>query len=131
MAQDQEYAPGTIVWRDLTVPDADAHSRFYESVVGWERSVHEGCDDFNMTPPGSTEPTAGVCYRAGTNAGLPPQWIVYVAVEDINRSMQETENGGGTIIDGPRYVGNHLFCVIEDPVGAVLGLISSRPVPKK
>ena len=131
MAENQEYLPGTIVWRDLTVPDADGLSRFYESVVGWERSVHEGCDDFNMTPPGAAEPTAGVCYQTGTNAGVPSQWLVYVAVEDIHRSVEEARNRGGKVIDGPRYMGNHLFCVIEDPVGAVLGLISCRAIPRK
>ena len=130
MSENLEFPPGTIVWRDLTVEDADSLSRFYESVVGWERSVHEGQEDFNMTPPGATEPIAGVCYRVGPNADLPQKWIIYVAVDDVRHSMQQVESGGGRIIDGPRYVGSYLFCVIEDPAGAVLGLISSRPVPR-
>lgn len=127
VAQTQTYAPGTIVWRDLTVSDAATVSRFYEEVVGWKRSVHPGCDDFNMTSPGSEEPTAGVCYATGSNAGIPPAWLIYVAVTDVAASCRRAEEGGGAIIDGPRPMGHHLFAVVRDPAGAYVGLISCAP----
>ncbi len=130
MAENQGYQPGTIVWRDLTVADADSLSRFYEGVVGWTRSVHPGCDDYDMTAPGAGEPTAGVCYAVDTNAGIPPYWMVYVAVEDVAASCGRAEAEGGAVIDGPRYMGNHLFAVVQDPAGAYIGLISCRPVPR-
>ena len=128
MAESQEFAPGSIVWQDLTVDNAEEISRFYERVVGWERSVHPGIEDFNMSIPGEETPTAGVCYAAGTNAGVPPHWIIYVSVSDVNEAIRNAEEAGGKLVDGPRYVGNHLFCIVQDPAGAYIGLISSTAV---
>lgn len=118
--------PGTIAWRDLTVENAEAVRDFYASVVGWKPV---GCDmggyeDYNMTAPGSGEAVAGVCHARGANASLPPQWIVYVTVADVEASARSAVELGGAVLDGPRKMDERSFCVIRDPAGAVLGLIS-------
>ncbi|MEC9372815.1 MAG: VOC family protein, partial [Planctomycetota bacterium] len=76
---------GSIVWRDLTVDDAERVSKFYEEVVGWTRDpVSMGAyNDFNMMAEGASDPTAGVCHARGPNAGLPAQWLMYVRVADV------------------------------------------------
>ncbi len=123
----QEIRAGDVVWRDLTVGDAEKIGSFYEAVVGWQRSVHPGCDDFNLTPAGGDEPVAGVCFAKGSNADLPPQWLVWVAVDDVAAAAARVREHGGKILDGPRMMGNHSCCVLEDPAGAVLGLIATTP----
>ena len=45
MSESQQQ-PGTIGWRDLTVPDAAKVRDFYQAVVGWKSE--EYCGDFNM-----------------------------------------------------------------------------------
>ena len=83
-----------------------------------------GYDDYNMMPPESDDPVAGICHARGANANLPAQWLIYVAVEDIDSSIRRCIELGGHLIDGPRKMGPNRFCVVKDPVGAVLGLIS-------
>ncbi|RMH70254.1 MAG: VOC family protein [Gemmatimonadetes bacterium] len=114
---------GTILWRDLTVPDAAAIKDFYCDVVGWKAEVHDGCDDFNILTPAEGECVAGICYAKGNNANLPPQWLIYITVENVAESAQKCVERGGKLVDGPRQMGNHYFCVIQDPAGAVAALI--------
>ena len=117
--------PGTIVWRDLTVPNAEDVRDFYKAVVGWD---HEDVDmgsyaDYNMLPSGGEEPAAGICHSRGRNSALPQQWILYVQVENIDQSVDACEERGGSVIDGPRDMGQNRFCLIQDPAGAFMGLV--------
>jgi len=115
---------GTICWTDLTVQDAERLRDFYAGVVGWDWSPVEmgGYSDFNMQVPGSEESAAGVCHARGVNADLPPQWLVYLTVEDVDASARKCVELGGEVIAGPRELGGGRFCVIRDPAGAVCAL---------
>ena len=117
---------GKVEWMDLTVVDAPKIRDFYASVVGWNTdAVPMGnYDDFNMNLPGSTQTIAGICHAKGSNANLPPQWLMYVRVASVAASVNECESRGGKVLDGPRRLGNGRFAVIEDPAGAVMALIS-------
>ncbi len=117
---------GRIEWLDLTVADAERIKNFYCNVVGWNSAdVDMGSySDFNINLPGSGETVAGVCHARGSNAGLPSQWLVYVRVADVKSSAVECEKRGGKVLDGPRRMGGSNFCVIEDPAGAVMALVS-------
>jgi predicted enzyme related to lactoylglutathione lyase len=119
--------PGTIVWTDLTVSDAERVRDFYSAVVGWQpEPVDMGAySDFNMVPPGSDTPAVGICHARGANARIPPQWLVYVAVDRLDRSIEACTRLGGRVVDGPRGMGEKRFCVVQDPAGAYLGLIGA------
>jgi hypothetical protein len=112
------------MWRDLTVSDADRVREFYSAVVGWVAEAVEmgGYADYNMLPPGNSDPVAGICFRRGVNADLPSQWLMYITVEDLDRSMARCLERGGRIIAGPRGMGEARYCVIQDPAGAVCAL---------
>ncbi len=118
---------GVIEWCDLTVDNADKVKDFYSSVVGWESSsVSMGeYDDYNINLPKSGDTIAGICHARGSNRNLPAQWLMYVRVEDVSVSAQKCRELGGDILDGPRKMGAENFCVIKDPEGAVLALVSS------
>jgi predicted enzyme related to lactoylglutathione lyase len=114
-----------ISWVDLTVGDAQGIKEFYKDVVGWKpEAVSMGeYDDFNMNPPSGTAPVAGICHARGANANLPPQWLIYIVVEDIKRSIQRCVELGGKLLAGPTSTGEQgSYCVIQDPAGAVAAL---------
>jgi predicted enzyme related to lactoylglutathione lyase len=117
--------PGKIGWVDLTVPDAAAIRDFYQSVTGWTSSPVEmgGYQDFCMHPPGEAAPVAGICHARGSNSGLPPVWLVYINVDNIDESVRRCESMGGKIRKPVVSMGSHgRYCVIEDPAGAVAAL---------
>ncbi|MCI4330616.1 MAG: VOC family protein [Thermoplasmata archaeon] len=104
--------------------DADLLRQFYSEVAGWRAEEFDG--DFNMFTPGSPEPEAGICYARGPNARLPPQWLLYIAVGDLERSAGMATSLGGKVLDGPRPCGNGRICVIQDPAGAVAALYQAN-----
>ena len=119
---------GRIEWFDLTVEDASHLRNFYKSVVGWTSSdVPMGSyDDFNMNVPGTQDTVAGVCHARGMNRNLPTQWLIYVRVASVEESAEKCTKLGGKVLDGPRRMGGSNFCVIQDPAGAVMALMSDR-----
>jgi uncharacterized protein len=117
--------PGHIGWIDLTVADASALRDFYQTVTGWEPAPVEmgGYQDFCMHPPGEPQPVAGICNARGQNADLPPVWMVYITVADLDESVRQCERLGGKLRRAVESMGNMgRFCVIEDPAGAVCAL---------
>ena len=118
---------GDIEWRDLTVENAGDVSDFYSNVVGWQKEAASMGDyeDFNMNLPANGETIAGICHSKGPNSNMPAQWLMYVRVEDVKESAKYCEKLGGSVIEGPRMMGDLNFCVIKDPAGAVLGLVSN------
>ena len=108
----------------MTVPNAEAVRDFYKSVAGWESRpvAMGGCSDFEMILPATGETVAGICHARGCNSDLPPQWLVYIVVEDVDRSAARCVELGGEVVAGPRAVGEGGFCVIRDPAGAVCAL---------
>jgi len=118
-------APGTIGWTDLTVENADEVRDFYCAVAGWRYEGEDmgGYEDYHMIAPGG-ETVAGVVHARGMNADLPPQWLVYISVPDLDASMRACAELGGLVIAAPKDLGHWgRLCVIQDPAGAVAALI--------
>ncbi len=125
MSDDSAKKLGSIVWRDLTVPDADGVRDFYSEVVGWAAKPHDmgEYNDYEMIASGTGECVAGVCHARGANANVPAQWMIYVTVADVEASAKRCVELGGSVLDGPRPMGAKPFCVVRDPAGATLALI--------
>src|ERR1019366_6647750 len=82
-------AIGTIGWIDLTIPNAVEVRDFYQAVTGWAVSeVPMGeYSDFCMLPAKDAAPVAGICHARGPNAEIPPQWLIYITVADLDASV--------------------------------------------
>ncbi|MDG0997200.1 MAG: VOC family protein [Gammaproteobacteria bacterium] len=119
-------ALGQVEWLDLTVGDASRIKSFYQTVVGWKASeVDMGSySDFNMNSADGKQTVAGICHARGLSSNLPAKWLAYVRVEDVTKSAELCTIHGGKILDGPRRMGGSDLCVIEDPEGAVIALLS-------
>ncbi len=127
---DSKIKTGTIQWVDLTVNDADKIRDFYGEVVGWKSDPvpMDGYDDYCMIGNSSDDPVAGICHARGVNADLPPHWIVYITVDDLDKSVTACKALGGEIISGPKSMGKSgRYCIIKDPAGAVAALFESTP----
>ena len=127
MSDTDKPQPGMILWHDLTVENAEAVRDFYAGVVGWRPSPvpMNGYDDFNMSVGEGGEAVAGICHARGPNAEIPPQWMTYVIVENVDQSAARCRELGGTVVVGPKGMGSHgRYCVIRDPAGAVLALFT-------
>ena len=125
---DESKPVGSVGWMDLTATDAVALKDFYRDVVGWKAVGLDmgGYEDFLMIPPGSEAPAAGVCHARGSNEGMPTGWIVYITVEDLDRSLERVTALGGKLRSKVRSAGPMgRYCVVEDPSGNVSALFES------
>lgn len=117
---------GQVEWLDLTVNDATRVKNFYAKVVGWKSSdVDMGSySDYSLETPADRSTVAGICHARGPNANIPSQWLVYVRVASVSDSAEECQRLGGEVLDGPRRMGGSHFCIIKDPEGAIMALLS-------
>jgi len=124
MSEAPRPAVGTIGWVDLTVPDAEGLRDFYQRVAGWtSQPVPMGDYDDYVMLSGETG-VAGVCHRRGPNEALPPVWMIYIVVADLEASVGACRELGGEILVGPKGVGGDgaRYAIIRDPEGAFCGL---------
>jgi hypothetical protein len=128
--------PGTVSWFDLTIPNADAVRDFYSAVAGWSVMPIDmgGYSDYAMLPPGSKGAAAGICHARGENADLPPQWLIYITVPNLAKSLKACVARGGSIIRPAKSMGGARMAVVRDPAGAVAALFQpakAKPPAKK
>src|SRR5207237_1350454 len=83
-------------------------------VLGGHPARDGGVQRPRRPPAGRSGSGAGICHARGENARVPPQWLIYIAVADVAASAARCEALGGRVLDGPRPMGSHQFCVIQD-----------------
>ncbi|MEW6733532.1 MAG: VOC family protein [Acidobacteriota bacterium] len=124
MDNSEKFVQGTIGWIDLTIDDADKIKNFYSEVVGWQAEPVDmgGYNDFTMKTSNG-EAITGVCNARGVNANLPAQWLIYINVVDIEKSIDRCIGLGGKVVAAIKVMGKQgRYCVIQDPAGAVVAL---------
>lgn len=124
----EESIVGKILWQDLTIDNAVEVRDFYQQIIGWDCLPEEMGDyqDYHMIMPSTGNSVAGICHSRGVNADIPPVWMIYINVEDIDESAEVCEQLGGSVIAGPRQMGDGRVCVIRDPAGAICALYKPR-----
>ena len=108
------------VWHDLMTPDPDAAVAFYTALFGWTTEVMDMGEmgDYTMFVNGGAQ-HAGVVHL-DADAGHPPHWIGYLAVDDVNGAAAKTGARGGRVLVEPFDIpGVGRTAVLADPTGAV------------
>lgn len=117
---------GQFVWYELTTPDVDAAQEFYPRFTGWGTQQFD--KDYTMWTTGGV-PFAGI-FRLGPEMrerGVPPNWMPYVEVNNVDETAALATSLGGKVLHGPADIpGTGRFAVLQDPQGAVLGIYLSK-----
>jgi predicted enzyme related to lactoylglutathione lyase len=121
---DERPQPGSMMWIDLTVDHAEEVRDFYSEVVGWTSSELDmgGYADYSMNAPDSGATITGICHARGGNADMPPTWMPYFVVADLDVGIAKCNECGGDVVVEPRPLGDGRFCVVRDPAGAMAAL---------
>jgi predicted enzyme related to lactoylglutathione lyase len=116
---------GSIGWMDLTVPDAEGLKDFYASVVGWKPEALNMGDYSDYVMKGE-DSAVGICHARGSNTSIPPVWMPYFIVEDLDAALANCERLGGTRLGDIRSYGpTARYCLIRDPQGTHCMLFQS------
>ncbi|MDH3495362.1 MAG: VOC family protein [Gemmatimonadota bacterium] len=123
----ETFPRGRIVWHELMTTNPDAAVPFYRSVVGWDVMPWEQDRSYRLwTMRG--DPCAGLMElpEEARLGGAPPNWMMYVAVPDIDQTMGQATAMGGMVLHGPQQIeGAGRFVVLSDPQGAVFAVMRS------
>lgn len=124
--QVSKHTPGTFCWIELATTDQDAAKKFYSELFGWT------VNDFPMGPDGVYTmfqldgKDVGAAYKLGEeqlSLGVPPNWGVYVAVENADAAANDIKAAGGTILVEPFDVSEFgRMAVAQDPTGGAFSI---------
>ena len=123
---EERPAHGTFCWTELMTRDLPEAEKFYSELLGW-KTVDSGMPGMKYTLIKAGDKDAGGMMEmpADIPAQVPPHWMTYVAVDDVDALAAKVEGLGGKLLnpvmDIPQ-VGR--FCIVQDPTGAVLSLIT-------
>ena len=121
-------AHGRFVWYDLMTTDLSAAKAFYNQIVGWGTQPFGGGEvPYTMWTCGE-DPIGGIMDLPleVAEAGAPPHWIAYVAVNDVQVTCDRAAELGGTVIHDPEDIEDAgCFAVLKDPQGAVFAIYYS------
>ena len=126
MAEFKEHAPGTFCWVDLATTDSKAAKKFYSELMGWETMDIPAGPDMVYTMLQFRGKEVGGLYGMGPeqrSQGLPPHWMSYVSVVDVDGTAEKAKSLSGTIVMEPADVFEAgRMALIQDPTGAVVAV---------
>lgn len=125
-----ENEPGAVVWNELQSTDADAASRFFTELLGWEVSASE-MDmqmDYRMVKVGGEDATVGILQMTEDWGGMPTHWATSFAVADCDATSEMATSLGGTVLVEPNDIPPGRFAVLIDPQGAAFAIIKTAPI---
>jgi uncharacterized protein len=122
MGERASHAPGTFCWADLTTTDQDAAKGFYGALFGWEAEdlpVDDETTYSMMRMDGKNVAAIAPQPPQQRDAGVPPVWNSYVAVDSADATADKAKELGATVHAPPFDVMEAgRMAVIQDPQGA-------------
>lgn len=108
--------PGTFCWDELHTPDMNEAKKFYAGIFGW---AGKGGDHEYWHWQNAGREIGGMTSHMG-GPNVPPHWLAYVAVADVDATTKKAESlGGKAMIPGMDVPKVGRFSVVQDPTGAV------------
>jgi uncharacterized protein len=123
------------VWFELVTTDTKAAGDFYKAVIGWSSEMSSGpAGPYTIfkAPNGTSDEihVGGMLEMQG----VPPGWLGYVGVDDVDAYARKVQAAGGEIHKAPQDIPDvGRFAVVADPQGAMFVLFkdtSATPPPR-
>jgi predicted enzyme related to lactoylglutathione lyase len=114
---------GTFCWNELNVRDVEAAKRFYAETVGWTYSAMETPEGTYWMAHADGRPVAGLWSGAmGDTPDMPPYWLPYLAVDDVDARVARAEAAGAKIVMPPSDIPDvGRIALLVEPTGATVG----------
>ena len=122
--------PGSLVWNELLTSDTKVAGDFYTALFDWtSEEIDMGSMKYTILS-NDGRPNGGMMQITEQMGPIPPNWMVYFAVEDTDDSAALVTELGGKIFMPPTDIPEvGRFAVVADPQGAVFGIIKMNREP--
>jgi predicted enzyme related to lactoylglutathione lyase len=118
--------PGALCWNELNTSDMEDAKAFYSQLFGWGVEPFEGSPDPYLVIMNGEKGNGGI--RPAPD-GMPPNWTVYFATEDVEAGMAKVQELGGKVHAGPIDINIAKIAIVEDPQGAIFALYAGELQP--
>lgn len=114
-------------WTELATTNVQSAKDFYGKVFGWKFSDHDmGEMTYTMIKRDNKEFGGIWAIPKDKEKQIPPHWLSYVLVENLDDSLKKATEHGATIVKPVANAGDMgRFAVITDPTGAHIALWQS------
>lgn len=118
---------GEFCWNELATSNVQAAKDFYGKVFGWKFSDHDMGDSSYTMIKHNDQDFGGIwAIPKDKSKEIPPHWMAYVLVENLDESVEKVKKNGGTIKKPASDAGEFgRFAIITDPTGAHIALWQS------
>lgn len=115
---------GDFCWNELATSDVEAAKKFYGKVFGWEFSEHDMGDmTYTMIKVNDKQNAGMWAIPKDQEKQIPPHWMAYISVENIEASLEKAQKEGATIVKSITNAGDFgRLAIITDPTGAHIAL---------
>ena len=121
-------AHGALTWNDMQTHDVDKAIEFFTGVFGWEVApVDEDAENQRvMVRAGETLNGGMAKLPEQLGPDVPPHWMPYFAVDDLDAAIERGESAGGNKAFGPMEIPAGRFAMMIDPQGAAFALFAGE-----
>lgn len=128
----ERHPHGHFCWLELATTDRLGALSFYGRLFGWG-SVDAPMDKDIYTMFKLKEKDTGATYQLSPEMlgqGIPPHWLLYISVDDVEAAAGSVAAAGGAVMMGPFDVQLHgRMAVARDPQGATFALWQAKNHP--
>lgn len=123
---------GEFMWNELMTRDDERALEFFNKVLGWTHSdwpMGDGKAPYRLLKCGGDKSVAGMMKMTEPEfpPQVPPHWMSYIAVDNVDKRAELAKQHGGQIVHGPMdipQVGR--FCIVCDPTGAMVAFMTPQ-----
>ncbi|MFI5667063.1 VOC family protein [Streptomyces sp. NPDC051704] len=117
---------GALIWNELSTGDVAAASAFYSAVLpmGTAKSQMPGAEEYTeFTVAGRA--VGGMMDLASMPTGVPPHWLPYFAVDDVDSVQAAAVRAGGAVKAPAFDMAAGRMAVLADPQGGTFAVIAA------
>ncbi|MCB9948957.1 MAG: VOC family protein [Rhodospirillaceae bacterium] len=117
----------TFIWNELVTRDSAKAAAFFAELIGWTAETMDMPTGAYTMFKKDGVPAAGMLDMRQHDIpdAVPPHWMAYIQVPDVDASAARVADLGGTVVVPPMDIPTvGRFCVITDPTGAHVSLIT-------
>lgn len=124
--EDPPRKAGYFNWHELHTTDNEAAWKFYSELFGWKPTssmdMGPGMGTYSMFGLDSQNSMGGMSNMAKVR-NMPPHWLYYVTVDDLDAAIGRVKKSGGKVLNGPMEVpGGDKIAQCMDPQGGMFAL---------
>lgn len=112
---------GRVIWNELNSPAPEKAMAFYGPIMGWTFSPMPMGEEFTYWVIKKDDADIGGIFPliGPEFADIPPHWLTYFGVDDVDQRTAEAVAAGGTIVrPGFDVPGVGRIAVVQDAEGA-------------